>query len=177
MPHRTPLASFLVLAALALTALPAHAALNAYLVLKSTKSGDLKSENAQKGREGQIIVTAFNHDVTVAPAARGNTFKILKDLDKTSPVLRGLLGSGDTFSTFELRLWRPMLAAASGTGQEEQYFTIILHGAKLSAISAQMLNNKDPELAKFSIREEVTFSYTSIDYVYTKGAVSGTSTH
>jgi len=175
MPRRAPLLSLLALAAVLFSAVPAHAAMNAYLVLKSAKAGDVKSEYTMKGHEGQLLVQAFTHDVSVGAGAHGKTFTITKDLDKASPVLRGLLGTDDTFSVFELRLWRPLVASATGVGTEEQFFTIALHGAKISSIVTRMQDIKNPELVKYPIREEVTFTYTSIDYTFVKGGVAGTS--
>jgi type VI secretion system secreted protein Hcp len=164
----------LVLSALAVAASPAHAALNAYLILKGTTQGDIKGEVTLKGRENQILVYAFEHAQSATAPAR--KFHVVKPLDKATPLLRNALEKGEAIASFELRLWRPMVAAATGTGSEEQYLTITLTGARVISIKATQPNTQHADLLKLPVQEEVTFSYSSSTYTYVKGGITGLST-
>ena len=175
MSRRAPLLSLLALAAVLFSALPARAAMTAYLILKSPTKGDVKSETTAKGHEGQIEVWAFTNQ---SDATTHNTFTITHDLDKSSPVLRTLFENKETLAGFELRLFRPLTGATgatTGTGSQEQYFSIVLQQAKIVGLTTRMLNIKDPALMKFSVQEEVTFTFSHVDYTYVKGGVAGGS--
>jgi type VI secretion system secreted protein Hcp len=155
-------------------------ALNAYLKLKGQKQGDIKGSVTQKGREGKIMVIAVSHEI-VSPrdAASGlptgkrmhKPYVITKELDKSSPLLYNALVNNENISDWELQFWTPQLAAATGTGQEKQHYTVKLTNANLASIAFRMLNNKHPDLARYAEYEEVAFTYQKITWTWVDGGI------
>src|SRR4051812_48469125 len=108
-------------------------ALNAYLKLKGQKTGEIKGSVTQKGREGKIMVIAVSHEIISPrdPASGLPTgkrmhkpFVITKELDKSSPLLLGVLTTNENISDWELQFWTPQLKAATGSGAEVQHYTV-----------------------------------------------------
>ena len=147
-------------------------ALNAYLNLVGQKQGQIKSSVIQKGREGAIMVIAFNHEVTcpldpmgrVTGKRQHSPLTILKEIDAASPALMRMLITGERTKLCELRFWQP-----SATGAEIQHFTIALKNASIMAIRQEMLNNKYPENSLHKEREFVTFAYEGIRWTHEVG--------
>ena len=144
-------------------------ALNAYLKLSGARQGAIRGSVTQAGREGLIMVIAFNHEVLVPTDAAGvpsgkrkpTPVVITKEIDRSSPLLMQMLLANETSKVWELRFWRP-----SATGAEEQYFTIRLEGAIIVDIRQEMLNNKYPENMQHKEREHVSFSYQRITWTF-----------
>ena len=154
----------------------AFAERNAYLTLKGAKQGDIKGSVTQKGHEGQIMVQAYNHEiVNPIDAATGmptgkrqhKTLTILKEVDRSSPLLYTALRTNENIEEFTLRFY-----AASPTGQETQYFTITLTNARIAGIKAAMLDNLRPENVKIPFREEVAFTYQKITWTWVDGNIT-----
>lgn len=167
---------FAVLVA-AVIAQPSFAALNAYLRLAGEKQGEIKGSVTQKGREGSIMVIATNHEVfATRDAASGlptgrrqhEPFRITKEIDKSTPLLMRTLVDNERLTRFELQHWQP-----SQTGIEVQYYTIILHNARIVSIQQEMLNNKYPENMQHKEREHVSFVYEGIEWIYEDGGIMG----
>jgi type VI secretion system secreted protein Hcp len=148
---------------------PADAALNAYLRLKAAKIGDIKGSSTQKGREGQIMVIAVEQTTSKAVGGRTNTAPLLitKEVDTSSPLLHQALANGEVMTEFTLQFWRAM-----PTGGEEQYYTVKLTNARITNMRTVLLNTKDPELQRYEPREEVTFTYDTIEWTLVKGGVT-----
>src|SRR5690349_7262262 len=128
-------------------------ALNAYLKLKGQKQGDIKGGVTQKGREGMILVHAFNHQITSPrdPASGQATGKrqhgaltITKEIDKSTPLLFNALVNNENLTRCELKCFAPNRTAAAA-GVEVNHFNIILTNAVLAGIREVMLNNSIPE--------------------------------
>src|SRR4051812_48313859 len=121
-------------------------ALNSFLQLKGALQGDIKGSVTQKGREGKIMVIAFDHEV-VSPrdAASGQAtgrrvhkpFVITKEFDQSSPLLYSALANNETIIGWELQCF-----AAKGTGAEVNHYKVTLSNAKIVDIRSIMLNNK-----------------------------------
>jgi type VI secretion system secreted protein Hcp len=151
-------------------------ALNAYLKIKAETQGDIKGSVTQKGREDSIMVIAVNHEI-ISPrdeATGGPTGKrrhrplvITKELDKSSPLLQSILVNNENVKEFELKFWAP-----SASGKEAQWFTINLVNANIASIAFKMLNNKNPELMKYTEFEEVAFTYQKIIWTWTEGGIT-----
>jgi type VI secretion system secreted protein Hcp len=150
-------------------------ALNAYLSLAGEKQGDIKGSVTQKGREGKILVFAFQHEIVCPrdPASGIPTgkrvhkpFMLTKELDKATPLLYNVLCNNENIKTWELQLWQP-----SPTGQERQHFTVRMWNANISAIHFKMANNKNPKLTKFAEYEEVSFTYQRIEWSWNDGGL------
>jgi type VI secretion system secreted protein Hcp len=158
---------------------PAHAALTAYLGMKAN-GAPVQGSVTQKGREGKIAIIAFDHEIrtpvdlpTGLPTGKTQhgTLTITKELDKSTPLLYQALVQSQTLSDWELQCWRPNLQPG-GTGSEQQHYTVKLEGARVVGIKQRMPNNKNPELTRFETYEEVTFSYQSIEWVWTDGGIT-----
>lgn len=156
-------------------------ALNAYLRLVGQKQGEIKGGVTQKGREGSILVIAVSHDVSrpfdlASGLPTGKRLHrplvITKELDRASPLLWQALVGNESLSSFELRFWTPQIAAATGAGTEVQHYTIKLLNAHVSDIRFTMPNNRNPELARYSEYEEVSFIYQHIEWTWTQGGIT-----
>jgi len=156
-------------------------ALNAYLKLKGKKLGEIKGSVTQKGKEGKIAVIAASHQLsTPTNAASGaasdrkihSPFIITKELDKSSPMFYNALAINESITEWKLEFWGPQVKAAAGAGTEVQKYTVILTNAKVINIRFVMPNTKDPDLAKYTEYEEVSFAYQKIEWLWTDGGIS-----
>jgi type VI secretion system secreted protein Hcp len=156
-------------------------ALNAYLKLKGAKTGVVKGSVTQKGREGKILVIAATHEVYIptdttsglpSGARKHKPFIIMKEIDKSTPLLHSMLVSNENITEWELQFWTPTLKAGSGTGTETQHYTVKLTNARIIDINFRMLNNKNPELVKYAEYEEVAFTYSKIEWIWTEGGIT-----
>jgi len=144
-------------------------ALNAYLWLSGAKQREIRGSVTQAGREGSIMVIAFNHEVVVPTDAAGiptgkrtaTPVVITKEVDRSSPLLMRMLLANETSKKWELRFYQP-----SSAGTEEQFFTIRLERAVVVDIRQEMLNNKCPENIQHKLREHVSFSYQGITWTF-----------
>ncbi len=151
-------------------------ALNAYLKLKGQKQGEIKGSITQKGRENKIAVIAVSHEVISPrdPASGLPTgkrmhkpFVITKELDKSTPLLFNALTNNENIPEWELQFWRP-----SGTGAEQQHYTVKLTNANVASINFRMSNNKHPDLMKFAEYEEIAFTYQKIEWTWVDGGIT-----
>lgn len=152
-------------------------ALNAYLRLDGQIQGRIRGDSTQSGREDLVEVIAFDHEVDASLDATGQPagkrrhglLSITKEIDCATPRLMTALIGNEPMDRFELRFWQP-----SSSGQEQQHYTILLHGARIAAIRAEMLNNKDPENMQHREREHVAFAYTGIEWIWEDGGITAT---
>jgi type VI secretion system secreted protein Hcp len=168
--------AFLVAFALFFAAVPAHAALNAYLTLTGQRSGAIQGSVTQKGRENSILVFAYQHEVaspfdTKSGAATGKVLhgvvKISKELDQSSPLLLKAWSSNEMFSDVTLRFWE-----VSRAGSEVQHFTVKLTNARIVGIKSSLPSTKDASSMKLPVSEEISFSYQKIEWTWNDGKIS-----
>jgi type VI secretion system secreted protein Hcp len=153
-------------------------ALNAFLTLKGQKQGSINGSVTQKGRENSILVHSFSNEV-ISPrdASSGlatgkrqhKPLMILKEIDKSSPLLWNALVNNENLVTWQLKFWAP---AAGGTATEQQIYTITLTNASIASMREYMPDNLDPDKAKLPLLEEVTFTYQKIQWVWTDGGIT-----
>jgi len=150
-------------------------ALNSYLKLAGQKQGDIKGGVTQKGREGNILVMAFNHGITTPrDAATGlptgkrmhRPFVITKEIDKSSPLLYSALVNNENLTTWELSCF-----GAKTNGAEIKTYTVSLTNATIASIISTMLNNKIPENVKMPLMEEISFAYQKITWTWIDGNI------
>lgn len=98
-------------------------------------------------------------------------FVITKELDKSSPLLYKALINNENISEWELQFWTPQVAAATCVGAERQHYTVKLTNARICDIKFSMLNNKNPELARFAEFEEIAFTYQKITWTWNDGGI------
>jgi|SRR3972149_11453790 len=138
----------------------------AHLTLEGEKQGKIEGSCIQKGREGTILVQGFDHNVTIPSdiqtgLATGKRvhgkFKIVKEFDKSSPLMYQALVTGEHLKSVETKWYR-----ISPTGTEEHYFTIKLEDAVIVSIRPWMPNCLDKTTASYGHLEDVSFTYRKI---------------
>ncbi len=154
----------------------AYAELNAYLRLRGESQGDIKGSVKQAGREDSIRIIGFHHNI-ISPkdAASGlptgkrqhKPLTIIKEIDKSTPLLLMAMTNNENIKDLELRFWQP-----SRSGKEIQYYTIQLKNANISSIRQEMLNNKYPDNIQHRTREMISFTYEKIIWTFEDGGIS-----
>ena len=153
-------------------------AINGYLTLTAQKQGDIKGGVTQKGREGTIAVHAFNLQIfSPRDAATGlptgkrqhEPIRILKDVDKSTPLLWNALVNNENLTSWVLKFYAP-----SPNGIEQQMYTVSLTNANIASISESMLDNEIPANANIPLREDITFTYQKITWTWTDGGITAT---
>jgi type VI secretion system secreted protein Hcp len=145
-----------------------------YLEVKGKIQGEIKGDVIEKGKEGLIKVTAFQHEI-VSPrdVASGQAtgkrqhkpLVITKELDKASPLLYKALTTNEDLSEVNLSLYRPAVnKVGSGSGIIQLYFTIKLTDANITGIRL-WTNDKGAPM------EDVSFTYQKITWTYTNGNI------
>jgi type VI secretion system secreted protein Hcp len=137
--------------------------LPAHLTLEGTKQGVIKGSCPMQGREGTIMVQALNHEVSIprdpqTGLATGkrlhHPLTILKDLDKSTPLLYQALTSGEHMKSVEIKWYR-----IDPQGSEEHFFTTRLEDAIIVSIRPMIKNCLEPGGLDLPCLEEVSFTY------------------
>jgi type VI secretion system secreted protein Hcp len=158
-------------------------ALNAYLKLKGSRTGDIKGSVTQRGREGRIAVIAVSHEIA-SPRDAGSgqatgrrthkPFVITKEVDQSSPLLYGAVAGNETMTEWELQFFTAQRAANTAAGVEQQHYTVKLTNASIASIAFRMANNKDAELASRAEYEEIAFTYQKIEWLWVSNGATAT---
>jgi type VI secretion system secreted protein Hcp len=152
-------------------------ALSAYLKLKGQKQGDIQGSVTEAGRENSILIHSFNHSVVTPrdPASGLPTGRrqhqpivLLKEIDKSSPLLLSALVSNENLIAWELQFWAPGAADAAA---EKQMYTIRLTNANIASIQESMNDNELAENANLPLREQIAFTYQKIEWIWNDGIV------
>ena len=156
-------------------ALPARAALNCYLTLTANGAA-INGSVTQKGRENQIMVIAFSHEIQSSEAAKKNVPKIgvvvfRKEVDKSSPLLAAAMFQNQAIEgTF--KFWSPQNKGVLGTGAEFQHYTITGKQGRIVSIKTVMENNKNPDLTRYAEYEDVTVRFESVSWTWNDGGIT-----
>jgi type VI secretion system secreted protein Hcp len=146
-----------------------------YLTVAGQKQGAINGGVTIKGRENTIEVHAFSAGVVSPrdPASGLPTGKrqhspvtIVKEIDKSSPMLMNALVNNETLTTCILRFY-----SAAPTGQVTQTYTITLTNASVASITDSLVDNEIPANATLPLREEITFTYQKIQWTWTDGGI------
>ena len=144
--------------------MPAHAEIT------GQEQGKIEGSCNQQGREGTILVEAFNHEVYIprdpqTGLATGkrvhNSFSFVKTYDKSSPQLYKALCTGEHLSNVTMKWYR-----IDPTGKEEHYFTHVLEDAVIVSIRPWMPNCLDPSTESYTHMEEVSCTYKKIRWTH-----------
>ncbi|OIP34748.1 MAG: hypothetical protein AUK27_06700 [Deltaproteobacteria bacterium CG2_30_66_27] len=144
-----------------------------HMTLKGKTAGDIKGGCTQKGREGSIIIFAFDHDIlsprdiaTGLPTGKRQhkPVKITKEIDKSSPILYKVLVTNEALTEVVFKFWKP-----SASGKENQYYTIKLTNANIASMKTFFPNMLVAENTKLPHMEEVSFTYQKIEWTFTDG--------
>lgn len=151
-------------------------ALNAYLTIKGTVQGQIKGGVTQKGKEGQIAVYAFHHEIisprdTASGLPTGKRqhkpITITKEIDKSTPLLLTALETNEVLTEVVIRFF-----ATSPAGVEVQYYTIKLTNASIASNSQDMSLNKIEPGIKLPVLEEIAFVYQKIECTWVDGGIT-----
>ena len=77
---------------------------------------------------------------------------ILKEIDRSSPLLWSALVNNENLTTWQLTFWAP-----GGTGVEQQIYRIELVNASIASMRQSMRDNELQENVSLPLREELTF--------------------
>lgn len=149
----------------------------AYMIIKGIRQGlitagaftaDSVGNFYQEGREDQIMVQRFQHQVTIPRDPQSgqptgqrvhHPLVITKVFDKATPLLQAALTSGELLEEIVIHWFR-----TSAAGTQEHYFTTTLFDAIIVEIKDYMFNCQDPANAHFTHLEDVHFSYRKITW-------------
>jgi len=128
-----------------------------------------------QGHEDEVMVQSFSHSMIIPTDVqsgqptgqrRHQPITIVKDIDKSSPLLANALTRGERLAECELRLYR-----TSSEGKQEYYYTIKLTDAIIININQGMPNARTG--AATDAMETVSFSYRKIDWDHLVAGTSG----
>ena len=156
----------------------------AYLTITGTVQNDITKGAYTKdsvgniykpGHEDEILVQAFNHNVTKPTDSQTGQatgvrvhkpLTITKVFDRSSPLLYKALCQTELLQCV-LKWYRNN----SDTGQDEHYFTTTLEDALIVNIKAYMPHCQDPANEQYTHMEEVSFTYKKIIWRHEVGPV------
>jgi len=152
-------------------------ALSAYLKLQGQKQGDIHGPVTEAGRENSILIHSFSHAV-VSPRDPASGLAIgrrqhqpivlFKDTDKTSPLLWNMLINNEALIAWELQFWT---SGAEQGAAETSMYTIRLTNASIASIQESMNDNELGGNAVPPLREQITFTYQKIEWIWIDGIV------
>ena len=144
------------------------------LITSDSLAMDLLDEKQQQGHESEILVQSFNHKMTVNPGSRTGLrthqpIKIIKELDKSSPLLAQAFTSGERLLKCEMRLYR-----TNAQGQQEHYYTIKLTDALICDIEISMNDCRHSFEGQSATPDEILeISYRTIEWIHEKAGTFG----
>ncbi|MDH5711565.1 MAG: type VI secretion system tube protein Hcp [Gammaproteobacteria bacterium] len=163
-----------VLLLLTVMAIPSAswAALYAYMSITGDTQGEIKGSVTMAGREDSMEVINFGYNVSTPydPASGAPTgqrqhrpIRILKEIDKASPLLFQALVTNENLSEVIIRFYQP-----SQTGQQVQFYTVWLYNARLVSIvpSSEAGTQSGP-------LEALSFVFQHIEIIYEDGGITG----
>jgi type VI secretion system secreted protein Hcp len=139
-----------------------------FLTVQGQKSGTVRGDVTQKGREGQILVQSVAHAISSPrdPASGLPTgprlhqpMVVTKEIDRSSAPLYQMLATAEKITQMTLRFWRPSL-----TGAEQNYYSVTLTNASIAGIRLD------------GIAEDISFVYEKIQWTFTEGGITSQDT-
>ena len=141
-------------------------ALTIHLELVGKKQGKIDGSCDMVGRENTILVQAIDQRTFIPnnpqdglPTGKRKhaPITIIKEIDKSSPILNQALVTGEQFSNVIFKYYR-----ISQQGHEEHYFTQTLEDAAIISISTKMPKTYLKKNEAFGDLEMVSFCYNKI---------------
>jgi len=150
-------------------------AVNAYLTLKGQQQGPISGPVTEKGRENSIEIHSFSNQIASPrdPASGLPTGKrihhpisIVKEIDQTSTALRSAFVENENLVSWTLQFWT---VGAVDPVMDTETYAIQLTNANIASIREFMVDSEDPANNGLPLREEVTFTYQKIEWIWTDG--------
>lgn len=150
-------------------------AIPAYLWLKDDGENLVKGSVDVHQREGSIEITALAHDVSlptddmsgkITGTCEHAPFILTKASDSSSPYLYQFVSSGKLLKSAELKFYR-----INYSGQEEEYFNVLLENARITSVVPFMEDVKDPEYEHHDHLEVFEMTYEKITWQYLEGNI------
>ena len=166
-----------LLALLALVAIPATtwAAKDARLWLEGATQGRIPNNVPTDGKTTGIKVVGFGHNVSAPYDAitgipknsrQHRPVRIVKDVDKTTPLLSNLMNNNELITSFELRFY-----GVDGDGADVHMYSVELLNAHVVSIMPSH-SSADAESLEIPMRETVSFTYQRIITTWQDGGRS-----
>ena len=150
-------------------------AIPGYLFLTDENGKIIRGGVNVRGRENSIEILGYDHCISL-PVDDGNgnvtatrhhiPFMIEKEVDSSTPFLYQALTTGKMLRSAELKLYN-----INYSGQEEEYFNILMENVHVVNISPVMFDIKDRSKEKFNHMEAVEFRYQTIGWRYLDGNI------
>jgi type VI secretion system secreted protein Hcp len=142
--------------------------INAYLNLTGSVLGKIEGSVSTPGHQGSIRVLEYRHEL-VSPHDPGSNMPtgrrqhapliVLKEIDRSSPLLKSCLVANEDISNWNLGLWR-----AGPGGREVRYHSIELTHARVVSVRSEFVDAREIE--------HVAFTYKSIRWTIAEGGIS-----
>ncbi len=154
--------------------------LNFYVEVIGETQGEFRSDVTQAGREERLLGRQYSHSLYVpTDAASGlprskrvhTPVTIIFETDSTFTMFYQAFKNGETLTTVRIRFYRP-----TGTGTEEQYFTILLENAHINSLYGFQQHNQNLESYTFGYVLEVSFIYEKITWRWEDGNMEAEDT-
>jgi type VI secretion system secreted protein Hcp len=150
------------------TPTPASVGSDIFLHVQTKRAGKIKGEASASGHEDDIVVASWNWGLSAGSALGSGKatarrtykhFTVFKGIDSASTSLMSALATNDEVKEARLAMRK------AGDGQVD-FFTIILGGARVSAIEIEVDDSGTPV-------ERVEFAFTKVEVDYRRQEGSG----
>ncbi|HEY2402845.1 MAG TPA: type VI secretion system tube protein TssD [Steroidobacteraceae bacterium] len=147
-----------------------------YLTIVGQKQGAINGGVTQKAHENSILVHAFDVQITsprdatsgLATGKRQHQpIVILKEIDKSSPLLWNALVNNENLTTWVLKFFD-----VNPAGLSQQIYSITLTNANIASMDESMLDNEIAANATLPMREQITFTYQKITWTWVDGGIT-----
>ena len=141
-------------------------AITAYMKVVGETQGDIHGGTTVAGWEDWITVASFGHSINIPTdphtgqptgTREHGSLRIVKPLDKASPLLYKALVTGERLSIVEIRFLR-----ISPEGQMEHFYTIKLEDAMITSASPSLIPSDQDNV----MMEIISFNYRRITWTY-----------
>ena len=143
----------------------------AYLKLEGSRQGIIKGESYQPALKDAIAIYAVEHEINVpydlsAGMATGKRvyepIKLIKRIDKSSPLLCRALVESEMMKSFVLYFFR-----INDKGESELYYTISLKNAVITSYKLKKLNQMEAAFQNYDEMEEIMVTFSEITWFHT----------
>ena len=146
-------------------------AITAYMRVEGASQGAIPGDANHPEYQDWIAVASFGHSINInldpvtgLPSARREhaPLRIVKPLDRATPLLYKALCTGETLSQVEIRFLR-----FTPEGQEEHFYTIFLEEAIITSASPSLI----PANESNNMMEIISFTYRRIRWTFEPGGI------